>query len=89
MNKRVTYPILVGVTVAIEQLYATDELSVPLTILVNEKGVVTDLIPGWSNETRRKFAVLAGETQSAGTFQQNPSTKRNKFNQSFNRLQNF
>jgi len=61
-NKRVAYPILVGGTVAIEQLYATDELSVPLTILVDEKGIVTDLIPGWSNETQRKFAALAGET---------------------------
>jgi hypothetical protein len=75
VNKRVTYPILVCGTVAIEQLYATDELSVPLTILVNEKGVVTDLIPGWSNETRRKFAVLAGETQSAGTFPAKPVDK--------------
>ena len=64
-NKRVTYPILVGGTVAIEQIYATDELSVPLTILVDEKGIVTDLIPGWSRETQQKFASLAGEIQTA------------------------
>ncbi|MDQ3321170.1 MAG: redoxin family protein, partial [Acidobacteriota bacterium] len=46
-SKRVSYPILIGGTVAIEEIYATDELSVPLTILVDEKGIVTDLIPGW------------------------------------------
>lgn len=70
-NKRVTYPILVGGTTAIEKIYATDELTVPLTILVDEKGIVTDLIPGWSKETERKFAALAGEKKNAG----NISTK--------------
>jgi thiol-disulfide isomerase/thioredoxin len=62
-EKRVSYPILLGGVPAIEQLYATDELSVPLSILVDEKGVVRDLIPGWSAETQRKFAQLIdGET---------------------------
>lgn len=60
-DKRVKYPILVGGTTAIEKIYATEELTVPLTILVNENGIVTDLIPGWSSETQRKFAALAGE----------------------------
>ena len=65
-KKGVTYPILVGGTTAIEKIYATDELTVPLTILVDEKGNVKDLIPGWSAETQRKFARLAGEMQSVG-----------------------
>ncbi len=64
-EKRVTYPILIGGVSAIEQLYATDELSVPLSILVDEKGVVRDLIPGWSAETQRKFALLVGEETTA------------------------
>lgn len=59
-KKGVTYPILVGGVAAIEQVYATEELSVPLTILVDEKGIVRDLIPGWSAETRRKFAEMTG-----------------------------
>ncbi|MEP7039658.1 MAG: redoxin family protein [Acidobacteriota bacterium] len=67
-KKGVTYPILVGGTTAIEKIYATDELAVPLTILIDEKGNVKDLIPGWSAETRRKFAALAGETQTAEKF---------------------
>ncbi len=65
VKKQVTYPILVGGVMAIEQIYATDELAVPLTILVDENGIVTDLIPGWSKETQRKFAALAGETENA------------------------
>ena len=59
-GKRVTYPNLIGGVAAIEQLYATDELSVPLTILVDERGIVTDLIPGWSQEAQRKFQSLSG-----------------------------
>lgn len=59
-GKRVTYPNIIGGVTAIEQIYATDELSVPLTILVSEKGIVTDLIPGWSAETQRKFGILTG-----------------------------
>lgn len=61
-KKNVSYPVLIGGTTAIEKLYATDELTVPLTILVDENGIVTDLIPGWSGESRKKFAALAGET---------------------------
>jgi thiol-disulfide isomerase/thioredoxin len=64
-KKRVTYPVVIGGVAAIENIYATDELSVPLTILVDDKGIVTDLIPGWSAETQRKFATLVGETRTA------------------------
>jgi thiol-disulfide isomerase/thioredoxin len=59
-SKRVTYPILIGGTPAIENIYATDELSVPLSILVDDKGIVKELIPGWSAETQRKFNLLIG-----------------------------
>lgn len=75
VKKGVTYPIIVGGTTAIESIYATDELSVPLTILVDEKGIVTDLIPGWSKETQKKFARLAGETTTAETFPVKPNNK--------------
>ena len=57
-EKRATYPIVLGGVSAIEQIYATDELTVPLTILVDEKGIVRDLISGWSAETQRKFRAL-------------------------------
>jgi thiol-disulfide isomerase/thioredoxin len=74
-EKRVTYSILVGGVPAIEKLYATDELSVPLSILVDEKGIVKDLIPGWSAETQRKFAVMLGETDAKEPV---PAGKANK-----------
>ena len=45
----------------VEKLYATDELSVPLSLLVDEHGIVRELIPGWSDETRGRFEALAEE----------------------------
>ena len=74
-EKRVRYPILVGGVEAIENLYATDELTVPLSILVDEKGIVRDLIPGWSAETQRKFAAMIGEETEKPSA---PTTKANE-----------
>ena len=58
-EKRVTYPILLGGVPAIQRLFATDELAVPLSIVVNDNGIVTDLISGWSAATRRKFSEMS------------------------------
>ncbi|CAA9384199.1 MAG: hypothetical protein AVDCRST_MAG74-723 [uncultured Pyrinomonadaceae bacterium] len=38
-SKRVAYPNLIGGVTAIENIYATNELSVPLTILVDQKAI--------------------------------------------------
>ena len=57
------YSIYIGGLPAIEHLYATDELSVPMSILLDERGKVADLIPGWSSETRQKFLQFAGHGQ--------------------------
>jgi len=64
-EKRVTYPIALGGVSVIEQIYATDELTVPLTILVDEKGIVRDLFSGWSAETQRKFRMLGDKPASS------------------------
>ena len=77
-GKRVTYPVLVGGVTAIENIYATDELAVPLTILVNDKGIVTDLIPGWSAETQRKFAALVSGDAVKSVVSVNPATMNKK-----------
>lgn len=61
------YANYLGGVAAIERLYATDELAVPLTLLLDEEGVVRELIPGWSAETRRRLAALAGVEPSAAT----------------------
>src|SRR5205823_1693486 len=63
-GRRVTYPILIGGVATVEQLYATDDMTVPLSIVVDERGVVTELIPGWSAQTQRRFADLAGARDS-------------------------
>lgn len=74
-DKRITYPILIGGIPAIENIYATEELSVPLSILVDEKGIVRDLIPGWSAETQRKFARMIGEDETKASI---PASKANE-----------
>ncbi|MGH9932113.1 MAG: redoxin family protein [Pyrinomonadaceae bacterium] len=63
-NKHVTYPILIGGVISIEKLYATDEMAVPLSIVVNDRGIVTELIPGWSAQTQRRLADLAGRASA-------------------------
>jgi thiol-disulfide isomerase/thioredoxin len=63
---RVQYPNYLGGVQAIESLYATDELSVPMSLIVNDKGIVTEIIPGWSAETRKRFSALVGEGGDAG-----------------------
>ena len=62
--QRVTYPNFLGGVKVIESLYATDELSVPMSIIVDERGIVTEIIPGWSAETRKRFAALAGDSRA-------------------------
>jgi thiol-disulfide isomerase/thioredoxin len=61
------YPILLGGAAAVEQLFSGEELSVPLTIVVDENGVVTELIPGWSGATKRRFGQLAGTELDSGS----------------------
>ena len=65
-EKRVRYPNFLGGVAAIESLYATDELSVPMSIVVDERGIVTEIIAGWSAGTRKRFSALAGEGAAAG-----------------------
>jgi thiol-disulfide isomerase/thioredoxin len=55
----VSYPVFIGGVQAIERIYATDEITVPLTFLVDEKGNVAEIFPGWNAETRQRFLELA------------------------------
>ncbi len=58
----VNYPIYLGGVSAVEQLFSNDEMSVPLSVVLDERGNVQELIPGWSSQTRRIFSRLAGGT---------------------------
>jgi len=71
-DKRVTYPVVAGGVPAIEKIYATDELTVPLSILVDDNGSVVELIPGWSAETQKKFQMMI----AVGAPQQKTTPKR-------------
>lgn len=68
---RVTYPIFTGGVAAAEGLFASDEMAVPLSLVVDDKGIVTEIIPGWSAETQRRFAALAGEVSAQATARPN------------------
>jgi len=56
----VSYPIYIGGVPAISQLFATDELTVPLSVVIDQDGRVEQLISGWSADTQRRFEALAG-----------------------------
>ncbi len=57
----VDYPIYVGGVSAISQLFATDEVTVPLSLVIDKNGRVEQLISGWSSDTQRRFEALAGD----------------------------
>jgi thiol-disulfide isomerase/thioredoxin len=60
----VRYPIFLGGAPAIEQIFSGEEMAVPLSVLVDDHGIVLEIIPGWSGATRQKFLDLAGEHAS-------------------------
>lgn len=59
----VTYPIGVGGTTAIEQLYAGEEVIVPLSFLIDDTGTLLEILPGWSAKTEQRLTALARGTQ--------------------------
>jgi thiol-disulfide isomerase/thioredoxin len=64
--RRVRYPVVLGGVAAAEGLYRTEELSVPMSILVDERGVVREIIAGWSERTQARLrALAAGEAGTA------------------------
>lgn len=62
----VRYPIFLGGAPAIERIFSGEEMSVPLSVLVDDHGIILEVIPGWSGETQQKFFELAGEHPNPG-----------------------
>jgi len=56
-----TYPVYATTPDTWEQIFRGGQLSVPLSILLNEEGKVEALFGGWSRETHRRLRALAGE----------------------------
>ena len=59
-RERVRYPVVRLDPSAMGQLYATDDVTVPLSFMVETDGRVSELMPGWSDATRRRFGQLLG-----------------------------
>jgi hypothetical protein len=54
------YPIYLGGVPVIEEVYAGEQLGVPLSVLVDDHGRVLEIISGFSGDTQKKIAALAG-----------------------------
>ena len=54
------YQIFVGGVPVIEKVFEGDQLAVPLSVVVDEHGRILQIISGFSAETRKKLARLAG-----------------------------
>ena len=61
----VTYPIAVADDEFIEKLYATDNVVVPISLLLDAQGRVSDLLPGWTPETRRRLKALSSSRRGS------------------------
>ena len=57
----VDYPIYIGGGADIERLFASEEVTVPLSVVVDPNGKVEQIISGWSSDTKQKFAMLASD----------------------------
>ena len=55
----VTYPIVVAEAEFIRNFYTTDNVTVPISFLLDAEGIITDLLPGWTAETREYLAALS------------------------------
>jgi thiol-disulfide isomerase/thioredoxin len=56
----VQYDTAAGGTDTIERLYAGDEVIVPLSFIVDERGTLREVLPGWSGRTHQRLLQLAG-----------------------------
>jgi thiol-disulfide isomerase/thioredoxin len=58
---RVSYPVYRLDPTEMGRLYTSDEMTVPLSFLIEPDGRVAELIPGWSDASRRRFEAMLGE----------------------------
>ncbi len=58
-KRGISYLNLIGGTAAIESIFATERLTVPISVLVDDRAQVLEIIAGWSAETQNRFQSLA------------------------------
>ena len=55
----VTYPIVIAEAEFIHSFYTTDNVTVPISLLLDAEGIISDLLPGWTVETRELLEALS------------------------------
>lgn len=60
-RRKITYPIINIGERGIAKIFAGDEAAVPISVLLDERGRVLQVIGGWSRRTAREFEALAGK----------------------------
>jgi thiol-disulfide isomerase/thioredoxin len=55
----VTYPIVVAEAEFVRNFYTTDNVIVPISLLLDAEGKISDLLPGWTPETREHLVALS------------------------------
>ena len=59
-QKGVEYPVYVADTRLVERIYATREVFIPLSFILDERGVIEEIHSGWTNKARESVERLAG-----------------------------
>lgn len=59
-RRKITYPIINVGDQGIAQIFAGDDATVPISVLLDEQGRLLQVIGGWSRQTAREFEALAG-----------------------------
>ena len=55
----VTYPIAIAEAGFISSFYTTDNVTVPISVLVDAEGNISDLFSGWTAETREQLEAIS------------------------------
>ena len=59
-ERDVSYPIYTTDLEGLAALFPDGEVTVPVTLLVDEQGIVIEVVSGWSKRTERRILELAG-----------------------------
>ena len=63
-RKRIKYPVYVADSGLIERIYSTAEVFIPLSFILDERGIIEEIRSGWSKDARESVERLAGTPPS-------------------------
>lgn len=58
----VTYPVYVGDPEGLGQIFASPDIPIPISLLVNEESKVVEVFTGWDRETRHTLEALVNDS---------------------------